>query len=510
MKKLIALSVFCAVWFFFNSCKNDDVTPTKGYVAFSLDQSKISNGRVSSVAASAAVISVKDSQGKLVYENYKVSLLAFGQGYLSESLQLGTGNFTLTSFVILNADNEIIYATPVANSAKASLVSMPLAIPFAVSKETTTQVVPEVVVVTSQDTPASFGYVNFGFKVVDAQTVPILVVVKILVGEFLYENIETTIQVKGFDVNGNEKWSRDYPYASFFRQSISLNAGYSHYTISMSKWGVNDTQTITAKELADGRADGPAPVTYGLGGKVRVVKKPVFTFEYTEGPNNTMPIQSRTEYEYNDAGKVTRMTVFSDYTTNETAQIPTTYKVFTYGGNGKISKISGYLSSNNTALSEDTYEYGVDGTLLRITESYGGVTGTMSLSFDSTNVQGKASYQYSNGGGFDYAFEYYLKNIVDDKTTKGSELCNQGVYSHDRNINPFKHLGYVSYVLDNFNVNNKLTEDVNYLACAFPSLIPESYEYKYDDLGYPTEKITHYRGQTKVTATKYYYQEFPQ
>jgi hypothetical protein len=29
-------------------------------------------------------------------------------------------------------------------------------------------------------------------------------------------------------------------------------------------------------------------------------------------------------------------------------------------------------------------------------------------------------------------------------------------------------------------------------------------------MGYPTKKITHYKGQTKVSATKYYYQEFPQ
>jgi len=517
MKRLFVSLVFLGVAsFFFGSCSRYETSPAKGYVTFSLTQGKIIGGRVAAGAASSVIITIKDGQGNLIYENHKLSLLAFGQDYISESVPLGTGNFTLTGFAILNSADEIIYASPVENSNKATLVSVPMPMSFTISKENTTQVVPEVLAVTNQDTAASFGYASFGFKVVTLETIPILVVVKLLVGEFLYENIETIIRVKGYDANGNEKWSQDFPYASFNKQSLSLNSGYSHYTISMEKWGVTDTQTITAKELSDGRADGPNPVTYGLGGKVSVVKKPIFSFEYREGPNNTFPVTSRTEYEYNSTGKIERMTFFEDYSTDSTTKIPTRYRVFTYlGGTGGVSKITEYLASGNATLFEDTYEYGVDGALLRITEVRGGIngpiTGVMSLSYDASNIHAIASYQYSNGGGFDYSFDYFLKNIVDDKTTKAGELCNQGAYSYDRNINPFKHMGYVSYILDNYSANNKVSEDVNYLACAFPTLIPESYSYEYDNMGYPTKKITHYKGgQTHVSATKYYYQEFPQ
>ena len=518
MKRLV-FSLVCLgiASFFFYSCSHShyETLPAKGYVTFSLSQGKISGGRVAAGAASSAVISIKDGQGNLIYENHKLSLLAFGQDYISESLQLGAGNFTLMGFAILNSADEIIYASPVENSDKAKLVNVSLPMPFTISKENTTQVVPEVLAVTNQDTAASFGYASFGFKVVTQETIPLLVTVKLLVGEFLYENIETTIHAKGYDVNGNEKWSCDFSYASFSKQSFSLNSGHSHYTISMEKWGVTDTQTITAKELSDGRADGTNPVTYGLGGKVSVVKKPIFSFEYLEGPNNTFPIQSRTEYEYNDAGKIERMTFYENYSTDSTAKIPSRYRVFTYpGGTGGPSKITEYLAPSNIITFEDTYEYGVDGTLLRITEVRAGIngpiTGVMSLTYDATNTQGIASYQYSNGSGFDYSFDYFLKNIVDDKTTKAGELCNQGAYSYDRNINPFKHMGYVSFVLDNYSANNKVTEDVNYLACAFPTLIPESYTFEYDNMGYPTKKITHYKSKTNVSATKYYYQEFPQ
>jgi len=34
---------------------------------------------------------------------------------------------------------------------------------------------------------------------------------------------------------------------------------------------------------------------------------------------------------------------------------------------------------------------------------------------------------------------------------------------------------------------------VNHVACAFPSLVPESYVYEYDEDGYPTVVTTFYK-----------------
>ncbi len=50
-----------------------------------------------------------------------------------------------------------------------------------------------------------------------------------------------------------------------------------------------------------------------------------------------------------------------------------------------------------------------------------------------------------------------------------------------------------SYILFNLSFNNKLTENVNYVNCAFPSLIPESFEYEYNAEGYPTVATTTYK-----------------
>lgn len=507
IRKVVGAALLVVVSFF-NSCQYEDNSPSKGYVAFTLSPGNI-NGQTSSVPT-AAVVDVKDAQGNLLAEKQKLSLSSSGQGYVTESIPLTAGNFKLTFFIILNATDEIIYASPAENASKASSLTDPLPIDFSIAKEKTTQLAPEVVSVSSQDTPESYGYSSFGYKQKDPASINVKVTVKLLVGEFLYENNETPIDIKGFDADNNLKWSDTFSFVGP-DNILPILSGYDHYTISIDKWGVTDSQTMTAKQLSDSRADGPAPVTYGLGGKVPYIRKPILTYQYFGGPVDYV-FQSRIEYSYTSAGKVHRINYYENYTNDSTASVPTRYQTFEYLGSGSLSKLTTYWA-NNVKISEDTYEYGVDGNLLRINEANysAALTSVMNLSFDASTQKIKASYSYSNGRGFDYEFSYNYKNLVSDKTTEGSELCNNGAYTYDRNINPFKHLGYVSYLLaDDYSINNRVTEDVNYINCAFPSLVPVSHSYKYDDLGYPTERVTQYKGTTLTSAFKYYYTTFPQ
>lgn len=73
-----------------------------------------------------------------------------------------------------------------------------------------------------------------------------------------------------------------------------------------------------------------------------------------------------------------------------------------------------------------------------------------------------------------------------DRTTRGLQLCGDGHYTYDNDINPFSNFGYTDYLLTNLSINNKLSENVNYINCAFPSFIPSSRSYAYNDSGYPT------------------------
>ena len=127
------------------------------------------------------------------------------------------------------------------------------------------------------------------------------------------------------------------------------------------------------------------------------------------------------------------------------------------------------------------------------------------------------NYSLSDGNSLTYEFDILNKNIISDENSQYGQLCNQGNYQYDKNINPFRHLGFMDFNFQNWSVGNKVTEDVHYLACGFPTLIPVSHSYTYDQDGYPLKKITIYktgsydRGTTPVSTrhmeTNFFYQE---
>jgi hypothetical protein len=116
-----------------------------------------------------------------------------------------------------------------------------------------------------------------------------------------------------------------------------------------------------------------------------------------------------------------------------------------------------------------------------------------------------ATYTAGNGGGFQYELTLPHGNISTDRTNRGNQLCNTGTYEYDKGINPYKHLGYMDFFLQNYSLNNRLSENIEYLGCSFPTLIPETYTYEYDASGYPTASNTFYKGGNYETRTTYFY-----
>jgi hypothetical protein len=150
------------------SCSKDQVAPGKGNATFSMSQVSrgLKGGRMASTTPSSVLLSIEDNSGNSIFKNKKLSLFSFGQGYESESLELTEGTYKLTQFQILNANDTIIYASPLAGSSLAQYVTNPLPLSFTVTKGASIEVVPQVLAVTSTDTPNNFGYASFGFDVV--------------------------------------------------------------------------------------------------------------------------------------------------------------------------------------------------------------------------------------------------------------------------------------------------------------------------------------------------------
>jgi hypothetical protein len=149
------------------SCQQEESILNKGTVTFSPATQTRNNARVQEVPKPAfALLSIKKENGEVVVEKKKLSLFSFGQGYVSENLELPTGSYQLTQFMILSADNSILYATPVEGSALAQFVADPLPISFTITENKNNLIVPQVLTVEPTDKPENFGYASFGFEVV--------------------------------------------------------------------------------------------------------------------------------------------------------------------------------------------------------------------------------------------------------------------------------------------------------------------------------------------------------
>ena len=164
---LIPLAVI-GIW----SCenRNDDFTG-KGKAEFSLsmpdDGAKSSSGSSldSGIMSYHIMVSIEDMDGNSVISDSLIPVYAFGTGFTSENVELHTGDYNLTKFLVINPTGTVIYASPVEGSPLAYLVNDPLPLSFSIRAGLVTTVGPEVLLVGDQ-TPGQFGYANFGMQVV--------------------------------------------------------------------------------------------------------------------------------------------------------------------------------------------------------------------------------------------------------------------------------------------------------------------------------------------------------
>jgi hypothetical protein len=224
-----------------------------------------------------------------------------------------------------------------------------------------------------------------------------------------------------------------------------------------------------------------------------------------EAQDQGLQTPTKVKYEYNASNKLIEYSVYTSDPTSHSLVVLRSFKLFYT--NDLVTEAKGYFSNSPNPYVEYTYQYQPDARVSKISANNHqvGLTSEAKFTYDDVTQITQVSYQYSNGESFEYEFKQTAENIVSDKTTKASELCSSGVYTYDQHVNPFKNLGYVDYELNNLSANNKLTEDVSYTGCAFPSLVPKSYSYVYDDDGYPSVVITSYTNPNIKQIRVYFY-----
>jgi hypothetical protein len=213
--------------------------------------------------------------------------------------------------------------------------------------------------------------------------------------------------------------------------------------------------------------------------------------------------QYKVVYEYNSTGKLVKYRVLTYSPTSKSFEEQRHFD-FIYTNN-LVTQIHGSEPGDSDPYLEYAYEYLPTGRVSKITEtnSTTGINSVANFVYDDSDRKTKVYYTFSNGGSFEYEFYLSAGNVVTDKTTRGSQLCSNGQYAYDNHINPFASFGYTEYLLTNLSANNKLSEEIDHINCSFPSFIPESYSYQYNEPGYPTLITTHYKtGSTIATSRR--------
>jgi hypothetical protein len=158
----------------FTACEKN-LPEGKGTAEFSLmipeglNQLKSGNMLDSNAVSYQLLISVQDMQGNAIFTDKLIPVYSFGTGFVSEKVEINSGEFKLTKFMVINPSGSVILASPVAGAPLAYLANKPLPFVFNIFPGKVTQVVPEVLVVGDQ-TPDKFGYLSFGISIIKPLT----------------------------------------------------------------------------------------------------------------------------------------------------------------------------------------------------------------------------------------------------------------------------------------------------------------------------------------------------
>lgn len=198
-------------------CEKEEVAPKYGNISFSFAQIASANARKADTPTPAfASYTLKKSDQST--SSNKIELYAFGYDFVSHLQGLAIGTYSLEAFQILDANNNVIYASPVAGSPLAGLVEHPLPLLFIIKSDEITSVIPEVV----STSEISFFPVTATLANNDTST-----------------EVNYTLEIIAKDVPlGNVAWSKSLQLSTM--STIKIPTKYRHYTFRARKNGYID------------------------------------------------------------------------------------------------------------------------------------------------------------------------------------------------------------------------------------------------------------------------------
>jgi len=240
-----------------SSCESrTDNIAGKGKAEFSLgmpeESSKSLSGSLDDgIMSYHILISIDDMEGNNIIADSLIPVYAFGTGFTSENVELQTGDYNLTKFLVMNPSGEVIYAAPLEGSPLAYLVNDPLPVSFTIVADQVTKVAPEVLLVGDQ-TPGQFGYASFGMQIIkplDFWTICIL--------DCPLCMRPTLLTTASLTVYANNGWHYTFKLEASLNHLI-IRGGSDIYYFLLEKEGyLPQRMQFTAKELMETSKDNP-------------------------------------------------------------------------------------------------------------------------------------------------------------------------------------------------------------------------------------------------------------
>ena len=231
-RRFLQSALLLSTLLIFNNCGDDAEKVNPGQVSFSFTSDASLNGKQDAQATPAFVAyTAKKANGTIL--KGKIELFEFNGSYVTQPQLFFPGQYSLQEYLVLSATNQVLYASPHADSPLADLVTNPLPNLFQIlSNQVVVHVVPEVLSVEGH-APEDFGYAVFGFEIVDSFR---LITSATIADNNNHPPISYTLEITAKDAPlGNPTWTKSIEITE--QRTIYVPARYQHYTFKATRQG---------------------------------------------------------------------------------------------------------------------------------------------------------------------------------------------------------------------------------------------------------------------------------
>ncbi len=410
-----------------------------------------------------AVISAVKEDGTPLYTDANLAFTLTDGVLVSNKIELPAGHYKLTKLLIKDEKKNVVIASPLVNSAKATGTVKALPLAF-----TEAPLVIESASVNETDLPEEYGYEANAFGETPYIKIKLKSIVYIRGVEY---RPATTIKIT------SGSWTKEVQNNS----EVLLPRKLETFHFESNVWTLHSAKTVTLTELKTN-----SRVVLEASSVAKLLKEQLV---YSPAAAGGSVVSSKTHYTYLESGQLNKIFYYQKKVSSDELELQTIHE-FNYS-NGTLVLIK-RSNGKNENIGFSTFSYDPQGRIAYIDDKKYDthITGTFTYPLSGKT---EGHYTFDNGNTMTYQMTYSELNKIEDVAYgTGSE---SGKYVYDDQINPFYFMNYSDLLFSNTSKNNRLNEEKSY-GGIIPSLELYKSEYSYDAQGYPEMLIRSYRGYT--------------